>query len=96
MDESPGLKAKMGAYRTALLVAVFLLVAITVIGLQLTNLINVKEWQTLIGFGGTLFVGWIAWENVNRQLKVQRAANRMTFLSVRRIGLTGNCLTLES
>jgi FtsH-binding integral membrane protein len=92
MDESPGLKAKMGAYRTALLVAVFLLVAITVIGLQL----NVKEWQTLIGFGGTLFVGWIAWENVNRQLKVQRAANRMTFLSVRRIGLTGNCLTLES
>ena len=70
----------MGAYRTALLVAVFLLVAITVIGLQLTNLINVKEWQTLIGFGGTLFVGWIAWENVNRQLKVQRAANRMTVL----------------
>ena len=60
--------------------AVFLVIAITAIWLQLTNRINVKEWQTLIGFGGTLFVGWIAWQNVNRQLKVQRAANRMTVL----------------
>ena len=67
-------------YRTAALVAVFLVIAITAIWLQLTNRINVKEWQTLIGFGGTLFVGWIAWQNVNRQLKVQRAANRMTVL----------------
>jgi hypothetical protein len=78
--------AKIGTYRTALFVAVFLLIAITVFWLQLSNQINVKEWQILIGFGGTLFVGWIAWENVDRQLKVQRAANRMTVLFVRRIG----------
>ncbi len=73
--------AEIGASRTVLLVAVFLAIAVmTGIGLQLTNRINVKEWQTLIGFGGTLFVGWIAWANVNRQLKVQRSANRMTVL----------------
>ena len=81
--------AKIGTYRTALFVAVFLLIAITVFWLQLSNQINVKEWQILIGFGGTLFVGWIAWENVDRQLKVQRAANRMTVLFVRRIGRSG-------
>ena len=52
--------AKIGTYRTALFVAVFLLIAITVFWLQLSNQIKVKEWQTLIGFGGTLFVGWIA------------------------------------
>jgi hypothetical protein len=44
------------------------------------NLSVIKEWQTSIGFLVALFVGWIAWVNVNRTLKQQRASTRITLV----------------
>lgn len=41
----------------------------------------IKEWQTLIGFTGTLAVGVVAWVNVSRQLQQQRVSTRLTLLS---------------
>jgi hypothetical protein len=41
----------------------------------------IKEWQTLIGFAGTLTVGAIAWVNVSRQLQQQKIGTRLSLLS---------------
>jgi hypothetical protein len=41
----------------------------------------IREWQTLIGFGGTLAVGCVAWINVTRQIRQQRVGTRLTLLS---------------
>jgi hypothetical protein len=61
-----------------------LLILTMVIWLDLSGPISVegiKGWQTLIGFGGTLIVGMIAWVNVSRQLAQQRVGTRLALLS---------------
>ena len=41
----------------------------------------IKEWQTLIGFGGTLAVGAVAWVNVSRQISQQQVGMRLSLLT---------------
>jgi hypothetical protein len=45
------------------------------------NISAIKEWQTLIGFAGTLTVGAIAWANVSRQLQQQKIGTRLLLLT---------------
>lgn len=41
----------------------------------------IKDWQTLIGFMGTIGVGLVAWVNVSRQLGLQRETARLTLVA---------------
>jgi hypothetical protein len=67
--------ATMALFMTSALVAAWL-------GLQgPINISAIKEWQTLIGFAGTLTVGAIAWLNVSRQLQQQKIGTRLLLLS---------------
>jgi hypothetical protein len=61
---------------------VLILMIVTWLGLWgPVSIDSIKEWQTLIGFGGTLAVGAIAWVNVSRQIQQQRTGTRLTLLS---------------
>src|ERR1700675_1186230 len=60
------------------------LILTLIVWLDLRGPVNVeviKEWQTLIGFCGTLAVGCVAWINVTRQIRQQRVGTRLTLLS---------------
>jgi hypothetical protein len=61
---------------------VLILMLVTWLGLWgPVDLNSIKGWQTLIGFGGTLAVGVIAWINVSRQIQQQQLGTRLTLLS---------------